>query len=195
MIGRGCYGRPWFPAAGRTLPADRRAAAGAVAGSPEGHPVGPLRSDAHQFGTGPGVRLARKHLSWYSRGLPGSAEFRATMNRLADAAAVLRLIDRFLRSADRPWRQPRDGIAPSRPAAPVDDRYAGHDASGMSTVVARAVRLLAGRNRRADATAILGALPVPVMLLDHGKSLPPRQSGGGTVSWDFRGRPGTVAAG
>jgi tRNA-dihydrouridine synthase B len=48
-----------------------------------------------QFGTGPGVRLARKHLSWYSRGLTGSAEFRATMNRLADADAVFGLIDRF----------------------------------------------------------------------------------------------------
>jgi len=48
-----------------------------------------------QFGRGAGVRLARKHLSWYSRGLPGSAEFRATMNRLADAEAVLQLIDRF----------------------------------------------------------------------------------------------------
>ena len=48
-----------------------------------------------QFGTGPGVRLARKHLSWYSRGLPGSADFRAGMNRLADAAQVLDLIDRF----------------------------------------------------------------------------------------------------
>jgi hypothetical protein len=41
------------------------------------------------------VRLARKHLSWYSRGLPGSAEFRATMNRLAEAGQVLALIDRF----------------------------------------------------------------------------------------------------
>ncbi len=36
----------------------------------------------------------------------------------------------------------------------------------MSTVVARASRLLAGRNRGADAAAVLGALPVPVILLD-----------------------------
>ncbi len=41
------------------------------------------------------MRLARKHLSWYSRGLPGSAEFRATMNRLPDADSVRALIDRF----------------------------------------------------------------------------------------------------
>jgi len=36
----------------------------------------------------------------------------------------------------------------------------------MSTVVARASRLLAGRSRAADAAAALGALPVPVILLD-----------------------------
>ena len=48
-----------------------------------------------QFGRSAGVRLARKHLSWYSRGLPGSGEFRATMNHLADAGAVLRLLDTF----------------------------------------------------------------------------------------------------
>jgi len=36
----------------------------------------------------------------------------------------------------------------------------------MTNVVTRASRLLASRARAADATAILGALPVPVMLLD-----------------------------
>jgi two-component system, NtrC family, nitrogen regulation sensor histidine kinase GlnL len=36
----------------------------------------------------------------------------------------------------------------------------------MSTVMARASRLLPGRNRSTDAVAILGALPVPVVLLD-----------------------------
>jgi nifR3 family TIM-barrel protein len=95
MIGRGCYGRPWFPAqaahylrTGSRMPEPSLARQKLVL----------LRHyDAilSQFGIGPGVRLARKHLSWYSRGLPGSAEFRATMNRLPDAAPVLALIDRF----------------------------------------------------------------------------------------------------
>jgi tRNA-dihydrouridine synthase B len=95
MIGRGCYGRPWFLAqaahylrTGSRLPEPSLARQKAIL----------LRHyDAmlSQFGAGPGVRLARKHLSWYSRGLPGSAEFRATMNRLADVAPVLTLIDRF----------------------------------------------------------------------------------------------------
>jgi tRNA-dihydrouridine synthase len=47
------------------------------------------------FGTEPGMRLARKHLSWYSRGLPGSAEFRATVMRIPEVPAVVAQIDRF----------------------------------------------------------------------------------------------------
>jgi tRNA-dihydrouridine synthase B len=47
------------------------------------------------FGTHAGLRLARKHVSWYSRGLSGSAEYRASMNRLTEVAEVEALIDRF----------------------------------------------------------------------------------------------------
>jgi tRNA-dihydrouridine synthase B len=95
MIGRGCYGRPWFLAhaahylrTGLRLPEPPLARQKSIL-------LGHYHAMLSQFGTGPGVRLARKHLSWYSRGLPGSAEFRATMNRLPDAASVLALIDRF----------------------------------------------------------------------------------------------------
>ncbi len=95
MIGRGCYGRPWFLAqaahylrTGERLPEPSLAQQKSIL---SGH----YHAMLSQFGSGPGVRLARKHLSWYSRGLPGSAEFRATMNRLPDANSVIRLIDRF----------------------------------------------------------------------------------------------------
>jgi tRNA-dihydrouridine synthase B len=95
MIGRGCYGRPWFPAqaahylrTGERLPEPSLARQKSIL-------LGHYHAMLSQFGYGPGVRLARKHLSWYSRGLPGSADFRATMNRLPDANTVIRLIDRF----------------------------------------------------------------------------------------------------
>ena len=95
MVGRGCYGRPWFPAhvahylrTGSKLPEPSLAAQKAVLLA---HYEGMLS----HFGTIPGMRLARKHLSWYSRGLPGSAEFRATVTRLDDVAAVRALIDAF----------------------------------------------------------------------------------------------------
>jgi tRNA-dihydrouridine synthase B len=57
-----------------------------------------LRHYAHvraHFGERAGVRLARKHIAWYSQGLRGSAAFRAQMNRLDDADAVTRLINGF----------------------------------------------------------------------------------------------------
>jgi len=46
-------------------------------------------------GREPGMRLARKHLSWYSKGLPGSAEFRSEVNRTDTVEGVLDLIARF----------------------------------------------------------------------------------------------------
>ncbi len=95
MIGRGCYGRPWFPAqaahylrTGMHIPEPLLSRQKAIL-------LAHYDAMLSQFGVGPGVRLARKHLAWYSRGLPGSAVFRASMNQLADAASVLRLIDRF----------------------------------------------------------------------------------------------------
>ncbi len=95
MIGRGCYGRPWFPAqvahylrTGTHLPEPALARQKAII-------LAHHQSMLARFGSDAGVRLARKHLSWYSRGLPGSAEFRQAMNRLADAASVHALLDRF----------------------------------------------------------------------------------------------------
>jgi tRNA-dihydrouridine synthase len=95
MIGRGCYGRPWFLE--QVASALRTGVCRSDPALPQQKAI--LLSHYHamlaHFGDGPGVRLARKHLSWYSRGLPGSAEFRATMNRLPDSISVLRLIDAF----------------------------------------------------------------------------------------------------
>ncbi len=95
MIGRGCYGRPWFLSqvtqflrTGVRLPdpelSDQKSAI-----------IKHYRMMLDQFGISAGVRLARKHLSWYSKGLAGAAEFRAQINRLDDADAVVRLIDHF----------------------------------------------------------------------------------------------------
>ncbi len=95
MIGRGCYGRPWFPAqvayylrTGERLPEPPLAAQKSIL-------LAHYAAMQSHFGTDPGLRLARKHIGWYSRGLPGSAEFRATVNRLGDPADVRALIDTF----------------------------------------------------------------------------------------------------
>ncbi len=95
MVGRGAYGRPWAPAAiAQALLTGAAAAEPALARQTEillGHFDAML---AH-YGEPAGVRLARKHLGWYSRGLPGGAAFRAGVNRLEDAAAVRAAIGRF----------------------------------------------------------------------------------------------------
>jgi tRNA-dihydrouridine synthase B len=95
MIGRGCYGRPWFPAqVAQYLRTGERVAEPTL----EAQKAILLRHYAAMlahFGTEPGLRLARKHVAWYSRGLKGSADFRSTVTRLADAGEVVDLIHRF----------------------------------------------------------------------------------------------------
>jgi nifR3 family TIM-barrel protein len=95
MIGRGCYGRPWFPAqvahylrTGRHQPEPTLGAQKAIM-------LVHYRAMLSHFGTDAGLRLARKHVAWYSRGLPGSAEFRSEVNRLTEPAEVIALIERF----------------------------------------------------------------------------------------------------
>lgn len=95
MIGRACYGRPWFLAqvahflrTGQRLPEPALARQKCTM-TKHYHAI------LSRFGHDAGVRLARKHVGWYSRGLPGSAEFRARVNSMQDAASVLRLLDSF----------------------------------------------------------------------------------------------------
>ncbi len=92
MIGRGAYGRPWFLAqvmhflgTGERLadpPLDRQ------------RDIALDHYDqmlAH-YGTAPGLRIARKHLGWYSRGLPGSTDFRARVNQVGEPEQVKTMV-------------------------------------------------------------------------------------------------------
>ncbi|MGH8773304.1 MAG: tRNA-dihydrouridine synthase, partial [Burkholderiales bacterium] len=42
-----------------------------------------------------GVRVARKHISWYTKGLYGSAAFRCSMNLLETVAAQVAAVNNF----------------------------------------------------------------------------------------------------
>lgn len=95
MIGRGCYGRPWFP---------RQVARFLREGVREPDPTLAQQMAillAHHaamlehHGENTGLRMARKHVAWYSRGLPGSAEFRARVNTLETPQAVVDAVQRF----------------------------------------------------------------------------------------------------
>ena len=47
------------------------------------------------YGSEIGLRIARKHLGWYSKGLPGSAEFRAAVNQTDEVPRVKALLRAF----------------------------------------------------------------------------------------------------
>ena len=47
------------------------------------------------YGVETGVRVARKHISWYTRGLIGSASFRHMMNQLPDIALQRQAVNEF----------------------------------------------------------------------------------------------------
>jgi tRNA-dihydrouridine synthase B len=95
MVGRAAQGRPWifreiehYLATGETLPS-------------------PLVSEIHSvlvahlqdlyafYGRDTGVKVARKHISWYTKGLAGSAGFRHRMNQLQTCEEQLEAVNEF----------------------------------------------------------------------------------------------------
>jgi tRNA-dihydrouridine synthase B len=99
MIGRGAYGKPWL--LGQVM--------SDLAGG--GHRPDPSMDeqldlileqyDAMQslYGIQTGVNLARKHIGWYTKGLPGSAEFRNRVNFVDDPSVVIQMLRDFY----SPW--------------------------------------------------------------------------------------------
>jgi tRNA-dihydrouridine synthase B len=86
MIGRAAFGRPWifreiahFLATGETLAAPAPAEVAAVVRE---H----LEGLYALYGEAQGLRVARKHLGWYARALPGGEAFRQGVVRLECAA-------------------------------------------------------------------------------------------------------------
>jgi tRNA-dihydrouridine synthase B len=95
MIGRGAYGRPWFVSQViRFLRTGERAPDPPLA-QQLATIIQHYQDMLSHYGLSVGSRVARKHIGWYSKGLPGSAEFRAAVNRCEDPAAVASLIGGF----------------------------------------------------------------------------------------------------
>jgi tRNA-dihydrouridine synthase B len=95
MIGRGAYGRPWLLGqvmhwlhTGRLLPDPPLDEQFNLI-------VEHYATMLDHYGSEIGVRMARKHLGWYTRGLPGSAEFRNRVNFIDDPVLVLDALERF----------------------------------------------------------------------------------------------------
>jgi tRNA-dihydrouridine synthase B len=95
MIGRGCYGRPWFVRQVIEWLKSRLRVPEPSLEVQLDIVLGHYEDMLVHYGTEVGARIARKHVAWYSKGLPGSAEFRATVNQTADVTCVRRLIRAF----------------------------------------------------------------------------------------------------
>lgn len=100
MIGRGAYGRPWFPS---------QVAHYLKSGEKKAPPPLAAQRDivlAHYddmlavYGRENGVMVARKHIGWYSSGLTDSAQYRARINTLTEPEQVKREIRAFYDRAE-----------------------------------------------------------------------------------------------
>jgi tRNA-dihydrouridine synthase B len=95
MIGRGCYGRPWFVRQVIEWLKTRRRVSDPPLTAQLEIVLDHYEEMLLHYGAEVGSRIARKHIAWYSKGLPGSAEFRAAVNETVDAECVRRLIRSF----------------------------------------------------------------------------------------------------
>ena len=101
MIGRGSYGRPWLLAqvmewfrTGRRLPDP-------TLDEQYDTIAGHYEAMLEHYGVVTGVNMARKHIGWYTKGLPGSAEFRNAANQEPDPQRVRAMLADFY----APWRR------------------------------------------------------------------------------------------
>jgi tRNA-dihydrouridine synthase B len=101
MIGRAAQGRPWifreiehFLTTGEHLPQPEVAEIHAVL-------LGHIHDLYSFYGDVTGVRIARKHISWYTKGLVGSSAFRHTMNQLDTVAEQLAVVNEYFAQAAR----------------------------------------------------------------------------------------------
>jgi len=95
MIGRAAQGRPWifreinhYLATGEHLPEPELTEVSEIL-------IKHLHNLYDFYGEYTGVRVARKHISWYSKGLSGGASFRNTVNRVGTAKEQLGVTQSF----------------------------------------------------------------------------------------------------
>ena len=99
MIGRAAQGRPWM-----FREIDHYLSTGEHLPPPEVTEIHQLLREHLQelyafYGEHTGVRVARKHISWYTRGLAGSASFRHGMNQLQTCTEQFAAVDAFFAEA------------------------------------------------------------------------------------------------
>lgn len=99
MIGRGCYGRPWIFGQIHHYLKHKQKLSPPPLNEQKEILLEHVQDMYSYYGENPGVRLARKHIGWYSKGLKGSSEFRAQINCSDSGKEVLKLIGDFYNAA------------------------------------------------------------------------------------------------
>jgi tRNA-dihydrouridine synthase B len=95
MIARGSFGRPWFlNQVSHFLKTGQKIPDPSISKQKE-ILLGHYDEILHYHGLELGIKMARKHLGWYSKGLSNSAEFRVRINQLSDAQDVRNTIHEF----------------------------------------------------------------------------------------------------
>ena len=95
MVGRGMYGRPWFISQiMHYLKTGNKISEPTLI---EKRSIILDHYDAmlRHHGIDVGVKMARKHLGWYSKGLPNSADFRVKVNQMNDHHEVFTFMKNF----------------------------------------------------------------------------------------------------
>lgn len=98
MIGRGGYGNPWLI---RDILRLQQGLSVTSPGPRERQAVARLHLDLflEVFPERKAVRDLRKHLAWYSRGLPGAADFRSRVNQVRSTAEMRTLMEGYFTEA------------------------------------------------------------------------------------------------
>ena len=100
MIGRGAYGRPWFLAQVMSTLKSGRMPADPSLDEQRETVLAHYDAMLSHYGIESGVRIARKHLGWYVKGLRGAAALRAEINRQDSPERVMSLISQIYDGAD-----------------------------------------------------------------------------------------------
>jgi tRNA-dihydrouridine synthase B len=95
MIGRGAYGRPWLLGQVMSWLRTGQALPDPTLGEQIALILEHYQAMLDHYGSDTGVRMARKHLGWYTKGLPGSAEFRNKVNFVDDPIEVQTMLAGF----------------------------------------------------------------------------------------------------
>ena len=101
MVGRGAYGKPWI-----IDHFSRYLESGIIKEEPSLEHKRNIMKEHYEenlfyYGKEIGMLMSRKHISWYSKGLPNSAVLRQGINTSTNPKVVLKLIDDFFEQCEK----------------------------------------------------------------------------------------------